>query len=260
MLAAINGIGPSQVQFLKTCLDEGAGQLVDAMGLHPFYDTDLGSEYYSTYPETVRDLKAYAAAHGFKGEYMATESNWSLFPVLGTLYEHGGEMRHTKSILRTFVTNLGLGVYAFYCETWNTSFAWNLGLFRGPFSSNPLSTVMPAASYYAFRTLATVMEEALPAEVEVSFSGRQADYETYAFRKPSGEVMVSVALAGSVSDGPAPRRKTTVSIKNLRAKSVSVIDLLNGFEQELKWEQRGSDIVVPDVNVPDYPVMIRLVY
>jgi hypothetical protein len=232
---------------------------VDAIGFHPFYDTDLGSDYYATYPQRVQELKAYAEGHGFKGEYMATENNWSLFPNLGFSYAHGGEMRHTKSILRTFVTNLGLGVYSFYCETWNTSFPWNLGLFRGTFASNPLSTVMPAASYYGFRTLSTVMEEALPTEVAVSFSGRHADYETYAFRKPSGDVLVSAALAGSVYDGPAPRRKTTVSIKNLKARKVSVIDLLNGFEQELRWEQRGSsELVVPDLNVPDYPVMIRL--
>jgi hypothetical protein len=258
MLGATGGFGLAQLDFIKACLDDGAGPLVDAIGFHPFYDTDLGSEYYTTFPQRIRELKTYAQGHGFKGEYMATENNWSLFPQLGFSYEHGGEMRQTKSILRTFVTNLGLGIYSLYCETWNTSFPWNLGLFRGTFASNPLSTVMPAASYYAFRTLATVMEEALPTEVGISFSGRQADYETFAFRRPSGEVMVSVALAGSTSDGPARRLKTTVSVKNLKAQKVTVIDLLNGFEQELRWEQKGNDLVVPDLNIPDYPVLIRL--
>lgn len=258
MLGSTGGFGPSQQQFIKTCLDEGAGPLVDAIGFHPFYDTDLGSEYYRSYPAAVRDVKAYAAARGFTGEYMATENNWSLFPVPGVAYRHGGEMRHTKNILRTFVTGLGLGVYMFYCETWNTSFPWNLGLFRGTFASNPLSTVMPAASYYAFRTLATVMEDALPAEVEVSFTGRQADFETYAFRKAGGEFMVSAALVGSTSDGPAPRRKTEVTIRNMKQKRVTLIDLLNGFEQELKWNQNGGDIVIPELNIPDYPILMWL--
>ena len=258
IMLSIGAFGPPELEFIKSCLDEGAGSLVDAIGFHLFYDTELDSEHYTTYPQRVRKLKSYAEAHGFKGEHMATENNWTIFPTLGRIYSHGGEMRQTKSILRSFVTTLGLGVYVFYCETWNTSFPWNLGLFRNTFASNPLSTVMPEAAYYAFRTLATVMEEALPTQVEVSFGSRQSDYETYAFRKPSGEVMVSVALAGSVSDGPAPRRKTTLSIQNLKARKISVIDLLNGFEQGLKWEQKGSEIVVPDLNVPDYPIMIRI--
>jgi hypothetical protein len=258
MLGSVAGFGPEQVTFLKTCLDEGAGRLVDSLGFHPFYDTDLASDYYTSYPQAFRDLKAHAEAHGFKGEYMATENNWSLFPTLGHGYAHGGEMQHTKSILRTFVRTLGLGAYVFYCETWNTSFPWNLGLFRGTFASNPLSTVMPGAGYYAFRTLATVMEEALPAEVKVSLSGRQADYETYGFRKLGGQYLVSLALAGAVTDGPAPRHKTDVRIENMKASKVSVIDLLNGFEQELKWEQKDTGIVISGLNVPDYPVMIRI--
>jgi len=103
------------------------------------------------------------------------------------------------------------------------------------------------------------MEEALPTDVAVSFAGSPADFETYAFRKPSGEIMVSAALAGSVTDGPAPRRRTDVTIKNVRPKKVSVIDLLNGFEQELQWSAQGNDFVVRGLNVPDYPVMIRIV-
>lgn len=257
LLGSTGGFGRSQVDFLKACLDEGAGRLVDAIGLHPFYDTDLGSDYYTSYPQRFRELRAYAEARGFKGKYLATENNWSIFPILGHSYAHGGEMRQAKSILRTFVSNLGLGIYTFYCETWNTSFPWDLGLFRVTFASNPLSTVMPVGGYYAFRTLATVMEEAEAAEVQVRFQSRQADFESYGFRKP-GEIMVSVALAGSVMDGPAPRRRTTITIKDQRAKNVTLIDLLNGFSQGLNWKQHSNDIVIPALNVPDYPVLIRI--
>jgi len=244
---------------IKSCLDEGAGRLVDAIGFHPFYDSDLGSEFYASYPKAVRDLKDYAAARGFKGEYMATENNWSLFPVRGTSYEHGGEMIHAKDILRAFVTDLGLGVYAFYCETWNTSFPWNLVLLRGTFASNPLSTVMPAAGYYAFRTLATVMEQAVPADFGVSFSGRQADFESYGFRKPSGEIMVSAAVAGTPKDGPSRRTKSDVTIAGVRPKQIIVVDLLNGFEQDLKWERQANGVRISGLYVPDYTIIIRVV-
>ena len=177
----------------------------------------------------------------------------------GTSYEHGGEMIHAKDILRAFVTDLGLGVYAFYCETWNTSFPWNLGLLRGTFASNPLSTVMPAAGYYAFRTLATVMEQAVPADFGVSFSGRQADFESYGFRKPSGEIMVSATLAGTPKDGPSRRTKSDVTIAGVRPKQIIVVDLLNGFEQDLKWERQGNGVRISGLYVPDYTIIIRVV-
>jgi hypothetical protein len=70
--------------------------------------------------------------------------------------------------------------------------------------------------------------------------------------------MVSVALAGSVQDGPAPRRKTSVTIPSATAKVVTAIDLLNGFEQHLKWRQVNSDIVITDLYVADYPIVIRI--
>src|SRR5439155_23780154 len=139
MLGSTGGFGPAAQQFIKTCIDEGVGRLVDAIGFHPFYDTDLGSEYYTSYPQRFREFKAYAEARGFRGNYMASEHNWTIFPLAGQglfRYEHGGEMRHTKSILRSFVTHLGLGVYAFYCETWNSAQPWNLGLLRVAFASN----------------------------------------------------------------------------------------------------------------------------
>ncbi len=60
-------------------------------------------------------------------------------------------------------------------------------------------------------------------------------------------------------DGPARPRKTHVSIKNMRGKRVTVIDLLNGSEQELKWNQEGRDIGIAGFNVPDYPIVIRII-
>jgi len=248
----------SEVEFLKTCMDEGAGQLVDVVGFHPFYGTDLGSEYYASYPERFRALKTYAAAKGFKGEYMATEANWSIFPFPSDNYGLGGEMRLAKNILRTSVSNLGLGIYSFYCETWNTSFPWNLGLFRGTFASNPLNTVMPSAGYYAFRTLSTVMDEAVPAQISVAFDGPAADFETYAFRKPSGDSLVSVSLSGSTYDGQSRSRKIRLSVKNMKAARITVLDLLNGNEQEVKWSRQGADISISNLNIPDYPIIVRI--
>jgi hypothetical protein len=259
MLGSTAGFGPPQQEFIKTCLDDGASSLVDAIGFHPFYDTDLGSEFYASYPRAFQELKQYAAERGFKGEFMATENNWSLFPIRGKAYAHGGEILQAKDILRSFVTDLGLGIYAFYCETWNTSFPWNLGLFRGTFAANPLSTVMPAAGYYAFRTLATVMDEAVPTKLSVSFGHPSNPIESYAFRKPTGELMVSAALGGAPNDGPALRATVDVVIQNTKPKRVIAIDLLNGFEQQLKWTRKGDAVLIPGLSVPDYPVMIRLV-
>jgi hypothetical protein len=71
--------------------------------------------------------------------------------------------------------------------------------------------------------------------------------------------MISAALAGTPKDGPSRRAKSDVTIAGVRPKQITVVDLLNGFEQDLKWERQGNDVLISGLYVPDYPVMIRVV-
>ena len=50
--------------------------------------------------------------------------------------------------------------------------------------------------------------------------------------------------------------KSHITIAGVRPKQITVVDLLNGFEQELKWERRGNEVLTAGLYVPDHPVMI----
>jgi hypothetical protein len=71
--------------------------------------------------------------------------------------------------------------------------------------------------------------------------------------------MVSAAVAGTPKDGPSRRTKSDVTIAGVKAKQIIVLDLLNGFEQDLKWEQQGNGVRISGLYVPDYTIIIRVV-
>jgi hypothetical protein len=118
---------------------------------------------------------------------------------------------------------------------------------------------MPAAGYYAFRSLATAMDQASPAEIAARFSAKEENFESYGFRKPSGEVMVSVSVAGAPADGSSRRTKSDVRIAGVRPRQLIAVDLLNGFEQQLNWQMQGNDILISGLYIPDYPILIRVI-
>jgi hypothetical protein len=241
--------GGLEHRWLYECIDEGVGPVVDVIGWHPFYNVDPDSDYFRRYPSLVREFQEYAREHGFKGTYMATEVNWGTWP---------GEMRKSKIFLRAFLTNMGLGVTPFLNNAFDGSIYWNMTLLRNTFSQNPYNVVMPEAGYYAIRTLSTVMEQATVAKATAEFTDATAPYESYAFSRPGGELLVAIIAPGPVEDTATRIHRTGVRIKGFRASGVAGIDLINGVEQELKFQQEGPDVFVGDLHVADYPLLLRV--
>jgi hypothetical protein len=52
--------------------------------------------------------------------------------------------------------------------------------------------------------------------------------------------------------------KSDVTLPGVRAEEAWVIDVFNGTEQKLVLNQEGSDTVLKDMRIKDYPTLIRV--
>jgi hypothetical protein len=247
-------------RWLYECLDEGIGPHVDAIGFHPYYNVSPDALSYRNYAELIREFQAYAEAHGFRGEYMATEYHWNAdYPASdrqkGTDY-FPSEIQKAKNTARAVIENVALGVIPFWCETWNSQ-QCAIGLLRNSFSAYPDNPVTAEATYYVMRTLCTVLDGVEPVDIPVAFSDQIHPHQSYAFRNSDGELLVAVWLPGASRDDH-PGYESDVMVEGVRALAVSGVDILNGLEQELTWRQDDEKLVVPALLVRDYPLVLRL--
>ena len=263
ILMAAVGFRPGRASdYLKTCLEEGVGKLVDVMTIHPYYGTGQGTQDYLDYPAYVRAWKKLVESYGFRGEYMATESGWyAPYPTPVHPFGHSPDVTEivkAKYLAKFMVTNAGLDMTAFWNETWQDQFTyWDGSLMRSTFSADPVCPMQPQAAYYAMRTLSTVLEGAKPAEMALEFRGQQVKLDSYTFHLPDESRLVAFWLPGPGSD-EAPDLKIDVAISNLSFTSATGIDVLNGTEQELRISIEGGSTVLKGMLTKDYPVLIRL--
>ena len=253
--------------WLDKVLAHGVAPLVDAIGWHIQGSLNTELPTYKQYPSLMRAFMKDAEAAGFKGIYMASEY-WegAPYPVhpqwaYPSHASHPGlepitELEKAKNLARIMVMNAGLDVITYWCNTWLDFPQCDGGLFRNTFAADPQSPTQPQPGYYAMRTLATVLDGANPANLAVSCAAIQ-EVETYSFTLPDGDTLVSLALYGRAVD-QHPGVATDVTINGMKCRSVTAIDTLNGFSQELRCEQRGGSTIIPQVLVRDYPLMLRL--
>jgi hypothetical protein len=297
-LAGISGVPGISGPWINQYLDEGVMELVDAIGWHSQCWIYPESPRYKDYPGAIREFQRAAEARGFKGLFMVTEhwlgapypphKKWPHPPHVGVSaltkpLPPLTEVRKAKDTARTYLMNHGLGVITFWCDTWCDTVQCDIGLFRNTFSADPVSPSQPEVVYYAMRTLCTVMDGAEPADLDVALKGTippehlvwgettsdghfkivsegtemPREYEHYCFTMPEGGLMIGVYLTGQSVD-THPGIPTEVTINGIKCSRVVGIDILNGFEQELEFEQEGDKLVVRGVFVRDYPVMLRL--
>ena len=78
-----------------------------------------------------------------------------------------------------------------------------------------------------------------------------------AFRFSDGDRMIAIWTdAIAVDDDPGV--PATITFPGLTAGTVTGIDVLHGFEQELVFDTDGNDTVIRHLLVKDYPILIRL--
>lgn len=110
--------------------------------------------------------------------------------------------------------------------------------------------------YYTWRNLASIMDDFHPTDFPVTFGGAKG-LLFFHFQRGDHERMVGAWINGPEKDGIA-QIKPDLTLPDVRATQVTVVDITNGTEQELDFTNSGSDTVVKGVLIKDYPVLIRL--
>jgi hypothetical protein len=247
--------------YLKSCLDEGVAKLVDVMTIHPYYGTPQQSQDYLDYPDYIHNWKSLVESHGFRGEYMASESGWYA-PYPKPVHPFANqpslsEIVKAKYLAKYMVTNTGLSMTAFWNETWQDQFTyWDGSLMRSTFSADPVCPLQPQPAYYVMRTLSTVLEGAEPEKMTLEFRGVKKQLTSFSFRLPDGSRLAAMWLPGAGSDD-APDLPMDLVVTDANYTQAIGIDLLNGTEQALEIRSEEGSSVMRGLKVKDYPVLIR---
>lgn len=240
-------IDPKAQEYLFGIIRSDIMPLVDVVSWHPMYHIDLDNpdhtHYYSYYPKLVREIKATAEAHGFKGEYSANEITWWIEGELEDYQEEPwrfSTIRAAKLYSRASVMHLGMDV----------SIGWGGTGSRAPISGRPLL-------FLALQRLCTILagHEAIDLPVEIEVVAEPLAY--CAFRYPNGDRILALWLDGAVSDEDESI-PTAITFPALTAGKVTGLNVLHGIEQDLIFEVAGGNTVVSNLILKDYPVLIRL--
>jgi hypothetical protein len=195
-------------------------------------------EYYYGYPSLVQKIKDLASANGFHGEYIAEELHWRTIknpsPSEGPIYSW---IVSAKYYGRGIVMNLGMDLTT------------GIAVF--------VPTEVPFMVRVS-RNLCTLMAGAKPSAVSMSIQSTVTNTRSYSFSLPDGSQLVALWTDGvAVDDDPGV--KATVILRGVSAQKVMGIDVLNGFEQPIVVSSEGSNLVISDLLIKDYPIFLRLV-
>jgi len=211
--------------------------LVDVVTWHPLYGESPENEasYYYDYPSIVQEIKDLASSHGFQGEYEADEVTWWTQGEENDAPWRYSNTQAAKYYARAILQHLGMDV----------------SICIGGSTERPVI-------FQTVRNLCTVMagHESIdmPAQIDIDYDGPVA---YCAFRYPNGDRILAVWTDGVAQDDD-PGVPATITIPDLVAGTVTGIDVLNGFEQELNVETDNGSTVIRDLLVKDYPILIRL--
>ena len=214
--------------------------LVDVVSWHPFYDSspEFETEYYYGYQDFVQYINNVASNHGFRGEYWATEMDWRSpecswcsadLPTYSNLVA-------AKYYARGIILNLGMDV--------------TVGV--GSMSAN-LSSAFPTV-----RNICTVMDTADPVDIPHMIESEGTNIKSFAFALPNGDGLVALWTDGAAIDYD-PGVSATLTFPSSSAESVTGIDVLNGFTQELITETENGNLVIRNLLIKDYPIILRFV-
>jgi len=227
-------------EFLRGVLRSDIMKTADGVAWHPMYGTspasDYHREYYYGYAELVREFRRIATDYGFDGAFKGDELNW-LTPdqAYNDWPNEYTEPVCAKYFARGILTHLGLVD-----------------------STSVILLLDRPAIYGTIQNLCTAMagneSVDMPIEIGTECSGPVA---YCAFRYPNGDRLLAIWTDG-VAEDEDPGIPATITFPSLAAGSVTGIDVLHGFEQELIFEIDGEDTIIRSFLVKDYPILIRL--
>lgn len=263
IMGALSGLGPRRqvgLDWLKSCLEAGIAPYIDAITWHGYYGAAPGSPEWDKYVADVEETKRLAESYDFHGEYIHNE--WCIFAPYPDNSSKPvpwlSEMVKAKHLARFVVMNLGLDVIFYWNETWcDGHIDRDVGLFRNTFSASPVSPSQPQPAYYVLRTLCTIFDGARAEKMKVEFSNHEKPLENWTFSQANGNRLVSVSLAGNSAD-QSPDYTTDILFPGTSFSKATIIDTLNGTEQDINFAAIGSGTVIKNILIKDYPLVIRL--
>jgi hypothetical protein len=230
---------PGAYEYLSAIVSSDIMPLVDGVSWHA--GSGASPEYlpevYNAYPVQVSAIKEKALASGFKGEFFAEELHWRT-PINPSLPEYSeyGVIPAAKYHARGIVMNLGMG--------------FKTGLALENIDQLPyLSAVI--------RNLSTVLAGAQPQNISVEIRSGAKNIKSYSFALPDGDRLIASWTDGAaVDDDPGVTADLTIS--GYSSSQVTGIDVLYGFEQQLKTENEGNNLLVRDLLIRDYPLILHI--
>ena len=240
--ATSNLVYPEPREYLFQILRSDVVADADVISFHPMFGASptyaFYRDYYYHYPELVREIRQTAITHGFSGDLMASEMCWrtSLNVVPNEPWTYS-DVVAGKYYARGILINLGMGIIT------------GVG-------GEKMDRIRPVVNVLKHLCTAMAGHEAIdmPVEVDIDYPGPVA---YCSFRYPNGDRMLAIWTDGIAQDED-PGVPATIEFPSLVASSVTGIDVLHGFQQELTFEVEGDTTVVRNVLVKDYPVLIRL--
>ena len=237
-------IDPWSHDYLLTVLRSDIMPLVDVVSWHGMYgpspEYEFHRQYYYDYPSIIREIRSLASQHGFTGEYVADELQWATPDQWQPTHDEPcpnvySEIKSAKYCARGITMNLGMDASVSQLLLWGKP-KW----------------------YQTLQNLCSVMagHEAIdmPVGIDINWAGPVA---YCSFRYPNGDRMLAVWTDGIAQDEDSGV-PATITFPGLTAETVTGIDVLHGFEQELVFEIDGDDTIIRDLLVKDYPILIRL--
>ena len=230
--------------YLSTVIESDIMTMVDVIQWHGIYNVlpnDLFyRDYYYQYPTIIEGIREAAAAHGFDGEYWATEISY------GGLGNHSGpwgnpqtDKEAAKYSSRAVVMHLG----------------GDIGV-----SMYPWLPDVPENTPWTHRVtsnLYKVLAGSTPSNLNAEIKSEPTNTLSYSFELPNGDKLFAYWTHGeAVYDDSGV--KTTLTFPGLSAQKVVAIDTLNGFEQELFKRMENGNLIIPNIYLMDYPVILRI--
>jgi len=228
-------------KYLNSLIQSDIISQVDGIAAHPMYGPspqyDDTRQYYQDYPAIIQDIKDTAIGNGFNGEFFAEEMNWrtSINPNIYEPWEYTS-VTAAKYYARGIMMNLGMDLWA------------GIG-------GEMYDTITPVVT--VVQNLSTVMAGAKPSSLSMEIESEVENIMSYSFSLANGERLFTLWTNGAAVDYD-PGVSTTLTFPGISAQSVTGIDALNGFEQELIAETEDGNLVIRDLLVKDYPIIVRI--
>ena len=167
------------------------------------------------------------------------------------------EMEYAKLQLRKTMVNNGMGMQAGPCHPQFTGFYHPQPFTRMTWPTQTFVPLSGAASYYAWRSMATATDDFHAREFPVTFT---CDEELMFFTFESGDksqIMIAAWDPETLVDGIA-EVKTDVILHSCQAGEAWAIDIFNGTEQALNLSVEDNNTVFKSMLIKDYPTFIRI--